>query len=310
LLLLAGHLGYDTRMAPRSLFVMTALLLCAGAGYLALRPHEARTAGAPASTADVSRRLARGLSETKENTGIVLLYPNGSNAYFFVGDTVLRSDDAPDCVALIRGPVPFSPAGRLTVAGDSLGSPRGMGAPLVMDPRKNGAYFGPLAESSYIYRPDRSEAVTVESTGSPEFPAMPRTTVHSVTGTFRVLQPEVQGGLPLVVKSNLPLELQWNASTPLQKGKMAVSLWFVAGPALIGEVRCGFELEAGHGSLPASLLREVKARVSPDRPVEHAALRMVAGDRSEVRSAAASYLIELGGTESTSFPADYDTVVQ
>jgi hypothetical protein len=48
-------------------------------------------------------------------------------------------------------------------------------------------------------------------------------------------------------------------------------------------------------------MNEVRRRVSPSAPVEGALLRILFGDRQEVRKDGASCVVELGGFESTNF---------
>jgi len=293
--------------------ILAAVTLIAGGLYLAL----GRDGGSSKASEVTPTATAAQKAGVREATGVVLLYEVGFNAYFYVGDTVIRKDDASGCVARIRGKVPFAPAGQVTVAGSFLGQPNGLREPLVGTPGRDLGYFAPAGDPPYVFPTDRSESVTVESTGSPEVPPMPLTELHSapVAGAVRVLAPAVPAGSgPLVVSSAKPLEIAWEVSSEMRehasKNRMAVSLWSVAGAAAIGEVRCGFDLASGHGALPASLLHEVKERVSPDGAVEHAALRMVAGDWREVRVDGASFVVELGALDSTSLPPDYDTTVQ
>ncbi len=81
---------------------------------------------------------------------------------------------------------------------------------------------------------------------------------------------------------------------------MVVALWFATGPTEQGEIRCGFDLNAGRGEIPSSLLRAVKTRVDPVNPI-FALLRVIAGDWREVRHRNVSYVIELGSFASTTF---------
>jgi len=69
-----------------------------------------------------------------EPTGTIEIYNDFINAYFSVGDIVIRSPGSPHCVARItNGLLPFSSAGQITVGGSFFGQPGGPPAPITID---------------------------------------------------------------------------------------------------------------------------------------------------------------------------------
>jgi len=138
--------------------------------------------------------------------------------------------------------------------------------------------------------------VTIQSTGSITNPALPLTTLHSAKASFvQFLTPVIPSSVSetLIVQSTQPLEFTWQKVPGLEGVRIAVSLWDIGGIGGIGEIRCGFPAEDLHGTLPKSLLQAVKTFVS-GVGLSGAILRVLVGDRKEVKENGVSYVIELG----------------
>src|SRR5262249_14971381 len=155
-------------------------------------------------------------------------------------------------------------------------------------------YFGPVGAPPFVFPVGQRVEVTVETTGSSVNPAMPLTRLHSADDSFiQVFTPVIPNSGVIEVDSTQPLEVTWQrpAGHPEEPehNKLIVALWDIAGPSLVGEVRCGFDLAKGRGVIPMSLLHEVKVQVDPVNPIPGAAFRVLVGDRRGVRAGGVSY---------------------
>ena len=296
--------------------------LIAAAVFLAcslqLYAQQAKSAGVGAPERQGSRMASTSapltgdpdLTITTEPAALIAIFDVGVEGDFFAGgNIVIRSNKSRECVARLNTAPPDSPAGQMTLTSDTLP------APLIMEPDPTYFfYFGPVGAPPFVFNVGERDLVTLETTGSPENPPLSPTQLHSAPVTFiQVFTPVIPPSGVIVVDSTKPFEITWQAPPKSDdaeddghgKNKLVVSLWDLAGYTYVGEVRCGFDLDKGHGEMPASLLREVKARVLPQAPIQGAALRVLAGDRREARAHGVSYVIELGPIAgNTNIPLD------
>jgi hypothetical protein len=288
------------------IFVALGALTIVGLAWLRERERPiSRAASAPASQDSGLRAgLRAGLRVTTGPTAALFVYTEGLNGYFFPQDTIIRVVGEDHCVAHVRGPGPFSPAGALTVSRSS------GGPPLTTEPRPNGAYGLQAQPTLFFPFPSKTpEILTMQSAGTESFPPLPPTTVRSsVVGPIRITHPELPPeGKPLGIPSSRPFEVTWevppNARDHLSENRMGVSLLTLTG-GLYGEIHCGFDLASGRALVSELLLSEVKLLVQPEGPIHLGHLRLMVGDAREVTSGGVSYFIELGAAENTTLPDD------
>jgi hypothetical protein len=298
-----------SRIIAATIFLVCSLQLYAqqadSAGVAAPEPQNSRMAGRSAPlTGDPD------LTITTEPAGIIGIFDLGVEGDFFAGgNIIIRSKKSHECVGRLMDVFSDSPAGQMTLTSDTLPTP------LIMEPDPSYFfYFGPVGAPPFVFNVGERDLVTLETTGSPENPPLSPTQLHSAPVTFiQVFTPVIPPSGVIVVDSTKPFEITWQAPPQSDdteddghgQNKMVVSLWALAGYTYVGEVRCGFDLDKGHGEMPASLLSEVKARVLPQAPIQYAALRVLAGDRREARAHGVSYVIELGPIAgNTNIPLD------
>lgn len=262
----------------------------------------------PRSTAEATiaapDRRGPTLTETAGPSGNILVFPDAAFGNFFGDTTILRASDSPACVGNIKAGFFFSPVGEMTVTSDFLlatGSPTA-----TVSLEFDGSSYGFVGGPPFVYPVGQSIHVGVQATGEGALPALPPTDLCSPAVDFlRVLAPVLPPSGDLVIRSNKDLTVVWKLPEEGQRAegcgepRVVVDLFFIAGAVLNGEIRCGFPLSARRGVIPASLLHEMRSRISPASPIGGALFRVAVGDQLEARSGTASYVVELGGGQST-----------
>ncbi len=267
------------------------------------------------------------LSVTTGLNGRIEIEPTSVLAEFRLEDTIIRASDAPGCVAMVRAAARESEridVGTMRIGGDAVGQDGGIPSPLSPPFDSEGKYYyGSVGIGESLFFPGISSRVQVQiENGYPEvgIHPMPVTTLRSSPfGMIHVLTPALPDAGSLVVRSDQDFNITWNVPTTggADAGgageRMILDLFFLLGTggARAADIRCSAPVAAGRGSLPASLLREVKVRLSPSAPIEGAKLRIRSGDQREVVIPGgpggfdATYWIELSSPfESTDFAVE------
>lgn len=252
------------------------------------------------------------ITATVANSAWIQIADDVIFAAFYEDNTILRASDAPHCFALLRSSSkPLSPGGDITVGGDAVGTDGGPPAAVKVTQPANNDYVNFMDPGQTVFPgPGTSARVQVETSGTDAFPALPVTTLRSSPlGTIQVTAPTLaDGSANIVVKSDRPLDIRWalpDGGLPdagAAEPKISTSLWFLWKGARVGELHCGAPVSAGQTTLPASLLGELKRRISAATPIDGASLRIYHGDHREVRVGDNVYFLQLFRTvESTSF---------
>ncbi len=251
------------------------------------------------------------VTETQGPYGTISIFPDAVFGDFYASGTILRASDSTACVGRIRPiPEPKALVGEMKVTSPYLALTGAPSATVILDQDVDNEYVffgGP----PFVYPTDRSVSVRVETTGGSGLPALPPTELRSSPFPFlEVIKPVIPPVGELVIPSDEDFRVLWkppvhgkNRSADGadwgREARVVVSLWFIAGFTLDGEIRCGFPVSAGRGVIPESLLREMRERISPDAPIVSANLNVFLGDQREVRPGGASYVIELGPFDNT-----------
>lgn len=251
------------------------------------------------------------VTETEGPYGTVSIFPDAVFGDFFASGAILRASDSTACVGRIR-PIPEgkSLVGEMKVTSPFLALTGAPSATVILDQDVDNEYIF-IGGPPFVYPRDRRVSVSVETTGGSGLPALPKTELHSASFPFlEVLEPVIPPVGELVIPSDQDFHVIWKppvhgkgrsavGASSRSEARVVVSLWFIAGFTLDGEIRCGFPVSAGRGVIPASLLREMRERISPDAPIPSAILNVFLGDQREVRPGGASYVIELGPFDNT-----------
>lgn len=250
-------------------------------------------------------------TESRGTVGILELLQDAIFGDFRHDRAVFREDAVPECVADVGYYAqPDVSVGHITIGGSFIGHPGGPPSPIVMNPISPMNNYNLFPGSPpFIFPMGTTVEVSVQSTGYGTNPAIPLTRLYSADEErVKVLTPVVVGGT-LTVQSTQPLIVTWippSSENQTENAKMIVALYAIAGTSQLGEVRCGFNLAAGRGVVPESLLRAVKNRVNPNPAPSF--MRMFIGDRQEIRAGDATYILELGSYLSTNIFDVFATV--
>jgi hypothetical protein len=267
---------------------------------LSIQEASART---PACDGDDHRRPAT--TTTLGSTGRIEVAADFIGGVFYAEDTILRATAAPNCVVHIESAAKaFSPAGALVVSSDLVGPDGAPPVSYVVNPDPSNEYFEFPDPLLYNF-PDGTK-VHVQLAGTPVFPAILDTTLRSpVFGTIGVTVPTPPSTGVLTIPSTAALNIVWAVPAGgglghRQHQQVSVRL-FVLSPVRWAQLYCTWPLVAGHGAVPAVLLRELRAQLGGAGPLD-AAVDLYAGEFREVATAASSYVLFATTPEATSFP--------
>lgn len=253
------------------------------------------------------------VTETHGPYATISIYHDAVFGDFYANGTILRASDSTACVGRIRAQTTGkSLAGQMTVTSPFLAKTGAPSATIIVDadPLDNEYFF--VGGPPFVFPRDRSVGVRVETTGASGIPALPATVLRSASFPFlEVTRPLIPPAGEIVIPSDHDFRVVWKMPArrrhPAAGGgdgecgedaRVVVSLWFISGTLLDGEIRCGFPVSARQGVIPASLLGEMRERISPDSSIG-ALLDVKLGDQREVRPDGASYVLELGSFDST-----------
>jgi hypothetical protein len=233
---------------------------------------------------------------------VIELHDDWVHAQFWKNDTILGASDAPHCIAWWRSTAKLpSSAGTLIAGGDMVGQPNGPSAPIKVELNKELGYEynAYLRRPPFLFLQGTTQTLNVETKGTSTFPAFPRTTFH--TGGFHILKiitPTLSPQNTLTISSKKDMPVKWVVPSDPGSARVGVSLFFLFGfdTGGVGEVRCGAPVSAGKMIFPASLLSEMRKRLSPNAPIEGAQFRISVGDQMIRNINGASYFIEVSPT--------------
>jgi hypothetical protein len=246
------------------------------------------------------------LSTTIGPTGSIRIYMDAIFATFSEDDTIVRASDAPECVVHVRSiSKPYSPAGTLTIGGPIVGSDGGTDQTILIEPDtvtpaslNQYVFFGP------VFPPNEALLVQLEGAGTTVFPAMPVQSLNPPAFAPVVITKPVvpDAGAAIVVPSTAPFEIVWTVPAGATATKRVIFGFREISPATGGtksaSIFCSYPLTAGKGSIPPSVLADVKTRVGANASGR---LHIYAGGYKEFVASGASYAIEVVREDSTSF---------
>lgn len=246
------------------------------------------------------------ISWTIGTTGTITIYESAAIGEFFEDDVIVRSPEAPDCVARVRsGTKPRSPAGDLSVGGDYIGQDGGPPAIVVVQPTADNRYEHFLDMPPFFFpTPGNGEKVQVELSGTDTVPAMPVATLRSpVLPQIEVTAPTNPDSGAVTVDSKKPFKVKWTvADAGAISQRVILAMMYTFTPKRAADIRCSWPLSAGEGTLPESLMSEVRGRVVGGTGPLDGRIEVTAGDMKEVTVGGASYVVTATrGDGATSF---------
>jgi hypothetical protein len=215
--------------------------------------------------------------------------------FFQGGSNILRARSHAECVVHLFQPVTccFAPAGTLTVTSDNVGTPGGPTAPFAVNPDPRGEYFE-FPDPPLFNYPDGS-SVRFELAGNSVFPPISSTTLRSPPfGPVKITAPPVPDSFQLAISSTAPLKVKWEVPAThhhAASARHAQSLFarlFVIGPVQWAMLYCNWPISAGHGSVPAVLLRAMREQLGGTEPL-FVSFELQAGEFKEFATPASSY---------------------
>lgn len=257
-------------------------------GDAASAPPDAGDAGQDASSAP-------SIAWTTGSTGTITIYEFAAIGEFFEDDVIVRSPEAPDCVARVRSRTkPRSPAGDLSVGGDYIGQDGGPPAIVVVQPTAESRYEHFLDMPPFFFpTPGNGEKVQVELSGTDTVPAMPVATLRSpVLPQVEVTAPTIPDSGTVTVDSQKPFTVKWTvADAGATPQRVILALHTLESPKRAADIRCSWPLSAGEGTLPVSLMSEIRGRVVGGTGPVLGRIEVNAGDMKEVTVGGASYVV-------------------
>ena len=236
------------------------------------------------------------MTTTVGSTGRIELADFFIDAIFFLDDTILRAKHHPECFAHIQSAEErLAPAGTLIVTSDLVGTPGGPPAPIVVNPDSHGEYAEFPGPMLFVVGEEINVQFYLE--GAPGLPGVEEATLRSSAfPLINVTAPAVPDSGVLVVSSTKPLRFAWDvpaAHSPdpvHSRDRQRVSIRLnPLSPVHWGSLYCSWPVSAGHGKVPAPLLREFRRQLGSTGPLD-GNLDMVSGDFREITTPSSSYV--------------------
>lgn len=270
-------------------------------------------AAPPADAGDAGQDAAPIVTSTLGATGTIEFSPSSLVAYFRYDDTIVRTSEEPGCVLFVRTAFkPFANAGDLSVGGDFVGTDGGLATPGSYSAATDNSYEVFLPPGTSFFPESPVMRLQLEKADYDAFPAIPLTTLRTATTApqLKVKTPVVPDAGALALSAAKGLAITWDVPAvgdagALPAARVAVTLKGLATTSREADLRCGFPAAAGSAVLPASLFREIRARLLPGgvgSAITGGFLSIGFGDQREVRSGEASYVIQVTTVTSSSFP--------
>jgi hypothetical protein len=213
----------------------------------------------PGTDAGVDAEAGAVITSILGSNGFIKIFDEVVQADFYEDDTIIRATDGPDCVAYVRSETkPRSSAGSITVGGGIVGQDGGPDAAIIVEPGQENYY----ALVAPVFAPSTAVQVQVSKSATSSLAELPVVTLQT-PGQPKVVvtQPTPpDGGADLVIETAEALEVKW--TPPSNPGNLRFIMYFndLLAPGKKGDIACHFPLSAGKGTIPASLLKELRAR--------------------------------------------------
>ena len=263
-------------------------------------------------TASASDKIDHASTGIKKRVGVAGSFYVGSNVALGTvksNQTLIRLASTPQCVLQV-GPIdtPQAFGGTLTIAGDAVGQPGGLEAPIEITPPPSDPFYGIGLDSGSFYLPATGQRVTARLQGASSIPKSPLMTVRSplYADVVRVEMPKPTETGEIMVKAADGLMLKWNVPAgPMRSQKLIATLFSFSSDSMIGEMRCGFNLAAGNAKIPAKLMLLLRNLLG-DGPAQ-GFIHVRTGGFQIVNVHRATYTLEVTNTVDSDFAAGADT---